>query len=82
MSTYALNKMLREINRIPARREQYFKDAAAFAATFDLSDGERAAFLARDIGALYRLGVHGLILRPFTLLHKMPEPEYLSAIRT
>lgn len=82
MSTYALNKMLREINRNPARREQYFKDPAAFAATFDLDDTERAAFLARDVGALYKLGVHGLILRPFSLLHKMPEPAYLTAIRS
>lgn len=82
MSTYALNKMLREINRIPARRESYFQDPAAFAAAFELSDGERTAFLARDIGTLYKLGVHGLILRPFSLLHKMREPEYLTAIRS
>ena len=46
-----------------------------------LSDDERRAFLARDIGALYRLGAHGLILRPFTLLQQMPEPEYLRLIR-
>ena len=82
MSTYALNKMLREINRVPARRESYFKDPAGFVAAFDLNDAERTAFLARDIGALYKLGVHGLILRPFSLLHKMPEPEYLTAIRS
>ena len=25
--------------------------------------------------------VHGLILRPFTLLHRVPEPEYLQRIR-
>jgi hypothetical protein len=25
--------------------------------------------------------VHGLLLRPFTLLHQMPEPDYLKAIR-
>jgi hypothetical protein len=27
------------------------------------------------------MGVHGLLLRPFTLLHQMPEPDYLKAIR-
>ena len=81
MSTYILNKMIREINRIPARREAYFKAPDEFAAGFALSDVERAAFLARDVGALYKLGVHGLILRPFTLLHKIPEPDYLNAIR-
>ncbi len=82
MSTYTLNKMIREINRNPARREAYFADPVAFAADFPLAEDERRAFLARDIGALYRLGVHGLILRPFTLLLKVPEPEYLSAIRS
>ena len=81
MSTYTLNKMIREINRIPARREQYFRSASEFASGFDLSEGERAAFVAKDVRALYKYGVHGLILRPFTLLHKMPEQDYLNAIR-
>lgn len=82
MSTYALNKMIRDINRDPVRREAFFKDAAAFAAGYQLSEEERHAFLAKDIGSLYKLGVHGLILRPFTLLHKVPEPQYLAAIRS
>ena len=47
----------------------------------ELSDEERRAVLDRDVTALYRLGVHGLILRPFTILHQMPEPDYLEAIR-
>ena len=81
MSAYTLNKMLREINRDPVARQRFFEDAAAFAAGFELAAEERSAFLARDIGALYRLGVHGLILRPFTLLQQMPEPEYLRLIR-
>lgn len=83
MSTYTLNKMIRDVNRDPGKREAFFKDAAAFADAYHpLTDEERRAFLAKDIGALYKLGVHGLILRPFTLLHKMPEPEYLAAIRS
>jgi hypothetical protein len=82
MSTYALSKLLREVNRNPMTRARYFEDAAAVAADFDLTPEERKALLDKDIGALYRLGVHGLILRPFTLIHKMPEPEYLQAIRS
>ena len=81
MSTYALNKLLREVNRDPAMRERFFKDAAAAVSGFDLTDEERQAVLDRDVTALYRLGVHGLILRPFTILHQMPEPDYLEAIR-
>ena len=81
MSAYALNKMLREVNQNSASREAFKTDPAAFASRFPLSDEERAAFLAGDIRALYRLGAHGLILRPFTLLSGMPEPDYLHAIR-
>lgn len=81
MSVYALNKILREVNRNPQARERFMKDAAGMAAEFDLTDEERAAVVARDIGKLYKLGAHGLILRPFTLLHQMSEPDYLRAIR-
>jgi hypothetical protein len=81
MSSYTLNKMLREVNRNSHIREQFFKSPDAVAAEFELTEEERDAFLRKDVGALYRLGAHGLILRPFTLLQGMPEPEYLSAIR-
>ncbi len=81
MSAYALNKLLREVNRNPAVREHFFRDRAGVAAGFELSDEERRAVLEQDVGALYRLGAHGLILRPFTILQQMPEPDYLAAIR-
>jgi hypothetical protein len=81
MSLYTLQKLIRDVNRKPPCREAFFKDATAFAAGYDLTDEERTALLAKDIGALYGLGVHGLLLRPFTLLHQMPEPDYLKAIR-
>lgn len=81
MSTYALNKLLRDVNRDAGTRERFFKDAAAVAAGYELSDEERRAVLERDVTTLYRLGVHGLILRPFTILHEMSEPDYLQAIR-
>jgi Aromatic-ring-opening dioxygenase LigAB, LigA subunit len=81
MSTYALNKLLREVNRNPGIRERFLKDAGTVAAEYDLTEEERRAAVERDVSALYRLGVHGLILRPFTILHEMPEPAYLEAIR-
>ena len=52
-----------------------------FAEGYDLTEDEREALLTLNIGELYAQGVHGLILRPFTLLHSMPEPDYLKAIR-
>ncbi len=81
MSVYQLQKMLRDVNRIPAAREAYFQSRDEFLQRYELTDDERQAVVELDIGALYRKGVHGLILRPFTLLHKVAEPDYLKAIR-
>jgi hypothetical protein len=81
MSVYTLQKLLRDVNRIPERREAYFGSPAAFAASYDLTERERAALLAFDVKALYEMGVHGLILRPFTILHKMSDPDYVKVLR-
>jgi len=81
MSLYALQKLIRDVNRKPACRDAYFQSAARFADGYDLAADERAALIDMNVGRLYAMGVHGLLLRPFTLLHKMPEPDYLKAIR-
>ena len=81
MSVYVLQKMIRDVNRLPARRDAYFASKEAFVQGYDLTPEERDAFVNLNVTKLYAMGVHGLLLRPFTILHKMPEPEYLSAIR-
>jgi hypothetical protein len=81
MSVYTLQKLLRDVNRIPERREAYFGSPAKFSESYDLTDREREALLAFDVRALYDMGVHGLILRPFTILHKMSDPDYVKALR-
>ena len=81
MSVYALQKLLRDVNRIPERRAAYFRAPADFAAGYELTEGERAALLGFDVRALYEMGVHGLILRPFTILHKVSDPDYVKILR-
>lgn len=81
MSVYALQKLIREINRNPAVRERYQGEPEALLAEHDLSGEERAALAARDYRKLYALGVHGLLLRPFSIIHQVSEPDYLDAIR-
>lgn len=81
MSLYALQKLICDVNRKPACREAFFQSADKFAQGYDLAAPEREALLKRDVRTLYAMGVHGLLLRPFTLLHQMPEPDYLKAIR-
>jgi hypothetical protein len=81
MSLYALQKLIRDVNRSPQRREAYFQSPATFADSYDLAQRERDALLKLDMGELYGMGVHGLLLRPFTILHKVAEGDYLKAIR-
>jgi hypothetical protein len=81
MSVYALQKLIRDVNRKPACREAFFQSAEKFSESYELTPPERDALVRRDVRMLYAMGVHGLLLRPFTLLHQMPEPDYLKAIR-
>lgn len=81
MSIYILQKLIREINRNPAVRERFVAAPEQLVSDQELSAEERHALVSRDYGALYRLGVHGLLLRPFSILHAVSEPDYLEAIR-
>jgi hypothetical protein len=81
MSLYALQKLIRDVNRKPELRKSYFDSPTQFAQSYDLTDDERQALLTLDIGQLYAKGVHGLLLRPFTIILSVSEPDYLKAIR-
>ena len=80
MSLYQLQKLMYEVNRSPERREEYRKDKFAFAARYDLTGEEKDAVTQLDIRRLYQLGVHPLLLRPFSLLHQVTNEEYAKAL--
>lgn len=81
MSIYSLQKLIREINRDPSMRERFMEAPDSVVAEWDLTEEERTALVVRDYGVLYRLGVHGLLLRPFSIIHQIAEPDYLRMIR-
>ena len=81
MSLYQLQKLIFHVNRDPAQRASYRQDPAAFVKSYDLSEDESTAALAVDVRALYSLGVHSLLLRPFTLLHKISNEDYAKALK-
>ncbi len=60
MSTYGLNKLIRDINRSPAVREEYFKDQVSLLDRYALSVDERQALRSFDIGKLYRRSTDSL----------------------
>ncbi len=81
MSLYQVQKFVQAVNRNPVARQRFFDEREAFTADFDLSADEQAALLELKIFDLYEMGVHPLLLRPFTIINGMSEPDYLKAIR-
>ncbi len=81
MSLYQLQKLIYHVNRDPAQRARYRQDPSAFVKNYELSDDETTAALALDVRALYSMGVHSLLLRPFTLLHKISNEDYAKALK-
>ena len=80
MSLYQVQKLIFEVNRNPERREEYRKDAAAFVERYDLTAEEKDALIHLDMRTLYQQGVHSLLLRPFTLLHRVSNEDYAKAL--
>ena len=80
MSLYQLQKLIYHINRDEAQRERYRQNPAEFIKGYDLTEQEAAAALNVDVRALYTLGVHSLLLRPFTLLHKVSNEDYAKTL--
>lgn len=81
MSLYQLQKLIYHVNRDAAQRERYRQDRAGFIKSYELSAEEAEAALNVDVRKLYMLGVHSLLLRPFTLLHKVSNEDYAKALK-
>jgi hypothetical protein len=80
MSLYQLQKLIYHVNRDPSYRERYRQDTVGFAKDYELSDEEETAIRDVDVRKLYTLGVHPLLLRPFTLVHKISNEDYAKAL--
>lgn len=81
MSLYSLSKLLFELNRDEAFKERFVADPAASIADRRLTDEERHALLAPDIGLLYVLGVNGQILMHYAALRGIEWSDYLQRMR-
>lgn len=81
MSLYQLSKLLYVLNRDSDAKERFRCNAAGLADGFDLTQEERAAFLAQDIGLLYVLGVNGQILMHYAALCGIEWSDYLQRMR-
>ena len=62
MSIFALNYLCRELLRDHTFRAAMKADPAKALAPLDLTDHERRALLAGDVGTLFRMGVNGFLM--------------------
>ena len=81
MSIYQVQKLVQAVNLNPEARQRFFDERESFATEFDLTAEERTAVIELNLFTLYEMGVHPLLLRPFTIINGFSEPDYLKAIR-
>ena len=81
MSLYQLSKLLYQLNRDDELKIRFAEQSESLAAPYELTDEERTAFLTRDIGLLYVLGVNGQILMHYAALCGIPWADYLQMMR-
>jgi len=62
MSVFAVDYLCREVLRDHAFRAAMKADPAKALASLDLTDAERSALIAGDVGALFRMGVNGFLM--------------------
>lgn len=80
MSLYQLQKLIYHVNRDTSHRERFQQNPTEFVKDYELTDEEKGAVLNVEVRHLYKLGVHSLLLRPFTLLHKVSNEDYIKAL--
>ena len=81
MSLYEVQKLVQDVNRNPDARQRFLEKRESLADDYELTAEERVAIIEFKIFDLYDMGVHPLLLRPFTIIHGISEPDYLQAIR-
>ncbi|MEM9529999.1 MAG: aromatic ring-opening dioxygenase subunit LigA [Pseudomonadota bacterium] len=81
MSLYQLQKVLYDLNRDEQVQTDFREDRAGVLAGYDLSEEERGAINAGDIGLLYVLGVNGQILMHYAAFLGIEWFDYLDQMR-
>lgn len=62
MSIFAVNYLCREVLRDHAFRAAMKADPARALAPLDLTEAERRAMIAGDVGTLFRMGANGFLM--------------------
>lgn len=79
MSSYALNKLVHEI-QFPEKRAQYEENPKAFLTGFNLGDDELRAVREGDVRALWNWGVNPYLLRVYQMWNRIPDDAFNAAM--
>jgi hypothetical protein len=81
MSLYQMQKFLFDINRERDLQRQFRADRPRVLERYGLSDEERGALEAGDVGLIYVLGANGQLLMHYAAFLGMPWADYIAAMR-
>ena len=81
MSLYQLQKFLYDLNRDPSTQNAFRIDLPGILNRYELTDEERGAIEAGDVGLIYVLGANGQLLMHYAALLGMPWADYIAAMR-
>jgi hypothetical protein len=76
VSLYGVQKAMYLLKKDKALQGRFRQDAAAALAGHDLAAHELAALAAGDLAGLYRMGVHPLLLAPYSRMMGISRPRY------
>jgi len=81
MSLHAVERLLHELNRDAARAQSFREDPQPVLAGRDMTAAERAMLTSGDVLALYRHGVHPLLLAPASRFFGLDQPAFRAALK-
>ena len=81
VSLYQVQKLLFDVNRDRQVRARFLDERERLVGDYELTADERRAILETDFHALYRMGVHSLLLGPLAATLGMSFPDYLAILR-
>lgn len=76
MSLIAVQQLMFDLKRDKPRAALWLTDPDQVHASYALTEHESVALKTGDLPALYRMGVHPLLLAPFSRMAQIPRPKY------
>jgi hypothetical protein len=76
MSVYAMEKFVFTLKKSSTLQAQFKTDPDAALADFPLTDMEHKALRDGDLPTLYKMGVHPLLLAPYSRFMRISRPDY------